>query len=127
VVAGSLLAAPTFSKVLTSFGKNGAAARESTRGSPEISAALAGALTFNTCTSHNQKVRDFNDLKSDRHHSKSKIRQPDVGLEPTTLRLRVSRATDCASRACCYLMNGNIDLMIIYLANLKRFLPPHGV
>jgi hypothetical protein len=28
--------------------------------------------------------------------------QPDVGLEPTTLRcpeLRVSRATDCASRA----------------------------
>jgi hypothetical protein len=27
-------------------------------------------------------------------------RKPDVGLEPTTLRLRVSRATDCASRAC---------------------------
>jgi hypothetical protein len=27
--------------------------------------------------------------------------KPDVGLEPTTLRLRVSRATDCASRACC--------------------------
>ena len=34
----------------------------------------------------------------------SKNEQPDVGLEPTTLRLRVSRATDCASRACCCLM-----------------------
>ena len=31
--------------------------------------------------------------------------KPDVGLEPTTLRLRVSRATDCASRACCCLLD----------------------
>jgi hypothetical protein len=31
----------------------------------------------------------------------NKKEKPDVGLEPTTLRLRVSRATDCASRACC--------------------------
>jgi hypothetical protein len=33
-------------------------------------------------------------------------RKPDVGLEPTTLRLRVSRATDCASRACCCFVRG---------------------
>jgi hypothetical protein len=31
----------------------------------------------------------------------NKKEKPDVGLEPTTLRLRVSRATDCASRAYC--------------------------
>jgi hypothetical protein len=30
---------------------------------------------------------------------RQKKKKPDVGLEPTTLRLRVSRATDCASRA----------------------------
>jgi hypothetical protein len=33
--------------------------------------------------------------------AKKNCLKPDVGLEPTTLRLRVSRATDCASRACC--------------------------
>jgi hypothetical protein len=80
------------------------AAREGTRGRAGISAALVCALTFNTCIPHNQKVRYLNNLESNRHHSKSKIEQPDVGLEPTTLRLRVSRATDCASRACCVLM-----------------------
>ena len=32
---------------------------------------------------------------------RQKERKPDVGLEPATLRLRVSRATDCASRAWC--------------------------
>jgi hypothetical protein len=80
------------------------AARKGTRGRPGISAALMCALTSNTCTPHNQKVQHLNDLKSNRHLVKSKSKQPDVGLEPTTLRLRVSRATDCASRACCALM-----------------------
>jgi hypothetical protein len=41
--------------------------------------------------------------------------KPDVGLEPTTLRLRVSRATDCASRAwrsnCCCCFDGGPFLM----------------
>ena len=33
---------------------------------------------------------------------KKKLRSPNVGLEPTTLRLRVSCSTDWASRAACY-------------------------
>jgi hypothetical protein len=38
-------------------------------------------------------------LRHLREPTQAAKKKPDVGLEPTTLRLRVSRATDCASRA----------------------------
>ena len=50
------------------------------------------------------KLQYLDNHLSDRHTFLGKNEQPDVGLEPTTLRLRVSRATDCASRAYCCLM-----------------------
>jgi hypothetical protein len=52
-----------------------------------------------------QKFRSIHSTTHPHDHetslSKKNCLKPDVGLEPTTLRLRVSRATDCASRACC--------------------------
>lgn len=58
-----------------------------------------------------KKIRHLDHHQSNRHSFFAKIIQPDVGLEPTTLRLRVSRATDCASRACCCCFDGSTGII----------------
>ena len=66
------------------------------RGPHVVSRKARSAQTFTTTP---DKKLDISTTASGIEVDSSKHEQPDVGLEPTTLRLRVSRATDCASRA----------------------------